>query len=80
MLPLRRNALIEKFLLDYYASTAFNTFPHQPLNLMNTPMMRLMIKEDATPVVHHNPIPIPLHWLDEIKAILDANVRMGVMK
>ena len=75
--------LIEKFLLDYYASTAFNTCTHQPLNLMNTPMMRLMIKEDATPVVHHNPIPIPLHWLDEldeIKAILDANVRMGVME
>ena len=71
---------LEKYLLDYYASSAFNTCTHQPLNLMNTPLMRLMINDDATPAVHHNPIPVPLHWQDEVKAMLDANVRMGVME
>ena len=42
--------------------------------------MRLMIKPDATPVAHHNPVPVPLHWQEEVKAALDRNVRVGVIE
>ena len=71
---------LEKWLLDHYSSTAFNTCTHQPLNLMKTPMLRLMIDEDAKPRVHHKPIPIPLHWQEKVKAQIDGNVRMGLME
>ena len=68
---------IEKYLLDYYAASAFNTCTHQPMPMMKTTPMRLMIKENAVPVARHKPIPIPLHWQDEVKEALDADVRKG---
>ena len=44
------------------------------------PPMRLMIDPDADPVAFHTPIPIPLHWQDEVKAGLDQDVRLGVLE
>ena len=41
--------------------------------------MRLMIDPHATPTAHHSPIPVPLHWQDEVKAGLDRDVRLGVV-
>jgi hypothetical protein len=54
--------LLQQWLLDHYASSTFNTCEHQPLPLMQSPPMRLMVNPDAVPVAHHNPIPVPLHW------------------
>ena len=50
---------LEQWLLEYYSSTAFNTCTHQPLNLMKTPMMCLMINERLNPVFTINPFPSP---------------------
>ena len=77
--PANRQRL-EKWLLDYYASSTFNTCTHQPLPLMNGPPMRLMIDPNAVPRAHHTPIPIPLHWQAEVKAGLDQDVALGVIE
>ena len=42
--------------------------------------MRLMIDPQATPTAHHSPIPVPLHWQDEVKAGLHRDVRLGVLE
>ena len=42
--------------------------------------MRLMIDSNATPTAHHSPIPVPLHWQDDIKAGLNRDVRLGVLE
>ena len=42
--------------------------------------MRLMINPQATPTAYHSPIPVPLHWQDEVKADLDRDVRLGVLE
>ena len=34
----------------------------------------------AKPVAHHNPIPVSLHWQEEVKAGLDRDVRLGVLE
>lgn len=47
---------------------------------MTGPPLRLMIDPLATPTAHHNPIPVPLHWQDEVKAGLDRDVRLGVLQ
>ena len=47
---------------------------------MDTLPMRLMVNPDATPIAHHSPIPVPLHWQDEVKAGLDRDVELGVLK
>ena len=71
---------LQQYLLDYYASSTFNTCEHQALPLMDSPPMRLMINPNATPVAHHSPIPVPLHWQDAVKAGLDRDVRLGVLE
>lgn len=42
--------------------------------------MRLMIDPNATPTAYHSPIPVPLHWQDDVKAGLDRDVRLGVIE
>lgn len=66
---------LKEFLLDYYKSSTFNVCDHQPLPLMDGPPMRLMIDTDAEPVAHHTPVPVPLHWQEEVKAGLDQDVK-----
>ena len=61
---------LEQYLLDYYKSSIFNKCEHQPLPMMEVPPLRLMVDPTAKPVAYHKPIPIPLHWQDEIKPIL----------
>ncbi|CAG2189575.1 unnamed protein product [Mytilus edulis] len=39
-----------------------------------------MIDPKATPVACHTPVPVPLHWQDDVKASLDQDVRLGVIE
>ncbi|KAJ8342206.1 hypothetical protein SKAU_G00321340 [Synaphobranchus kaupii] len=39
-----------------------------------------MLNEDATPVACHTPIPVAIHWQDEVKAGLDQDVHLGVLE
>ena len=71
---------LEDWLLNYYRSSTFNTCEHQQLPLMEGPPMRLMIDKNAEPTAHHTPIPVPLHWQDEVKAGLDQDVALGVIE
>lgn len=71
---------LEKWLLDYYKASSFNTCEHQPLPMMSGPPLRLMVDPDAHPVAYHTPIPVPIHWQDDVKAGLDQDVRLGVIE
>ena len=71
---------LEEHLLHVYGASTFNTCEHQPLPLMTGKPLRLMIAPDAIPAVHHKPIPVPLHWQQEVKAGLDRDVRLGVLE
>lgn len=71
---------LEKWLLDYYRSSTFNVCEHQPLPTMSGPPIHLMVDPHAKPVAHHSPIPVPVHWQDDVKAGLDRDVRLGVIE
>ncbi|KAJ8373500.1 hypothetical protein SKAU_G00040800 [Synaphobranchus kaupii] len=71
---------LRRHLLEMYAQSTFNTCPHQPLPRMTGPPLRLMLNEDATPVACHTPIPVAIHWQDEVKAGLNQDVRLGVLE
>ena len=71
---------LQQWLLDYYASSTFNTCQHQPLPMMSGTPMHLMIEPNASHVAHHTPIPVPIHWQEEVKAGLDQDVRLGVIE
>ena len=71
---------LEKYLLEYYKSSTFNTCEHQPLPMMSGPPMRIMIDPNTTPFATHKPIPIPIHWQDEIYADLKRDVDLKVIE
>ena len=71
---------LEQWLLKYYKSSTFNVCEHQPLPMMSGPPLRLMVDPEAKPTAHHTPIPVPIHWQDEVKADLDRDVRLGVLE
>ena len=71
---------LKKWLLDLYKSSSFNTCTHQRLPMMTGPPLRLMIDESVEPDPKNIPIPIPFYWMDAVKAGLDQDVRLGVIK
>ena len=50
------------------------------LPMMTGPPLRLMIDKDATPFAVHKPIPIPVHWKDDVYAGFDQDERLGVIE
>ncbi|KAL8569022.1 hypothetical protein ACOMHN_048270 [Nucella lapillus] len=71
---------LEEWLLDYYKKSTFNVCEHQTLPMMSGPPLRLMVDPNADPIAHHTPIPVPVHWQDDVKAGLDQDVRLGVIE
>ena len=71
---------LKKYLLNYYKASTFNTCEHQPLPMMVGPPMELMIDDNAKPVTYHTPLPIPIHWHEEVKKSIDRDVRLGVIE
>lgn len=71
---------IEKWILDKYASSAFNICEHQPLPYMSGKPLEMVFKPEAKPVAYHTPIPIPHNWKAQVKADLDRDVRLGIIE
>lgn len=71
---------LEKWLLDYYRASSFNTCTNQVLPMMSGPPMRLMVDPSAKPVAYHKPIPIPVHWQDEVYKGLEQDCKLGVIE
>ena len=71
---------LRQYILNRYQSSTFNTCEHQPLPMMEGPPLQLMVDSSATPVAIHTPVPVPIHWRDDIKAGLDRDVRLGVIE
>ena len=71
---------IKQYLMDYYRSSTSNTCEHQPLPLMEGPPMKLMIEENAMPIAHHTPVPVPIHWQERVKADIERDVALGVLE
>ena len=71
---------LEKWLLDYYSSSAFNTCEHQTLPKMAGKPLDIHFRPEAKPKAFHCPIPVPHHWKRQVKADLDRDVRLGIIE
>ena len=72
---------LRQYILDRYASSAFNCCENQPLPLMETaPPLRLFVDEQASPIAAMTPSAIPIHWAEDVKAGLDRDERLGVIE
>ena len=68
---------LKVWLLNCFADTAFT---QSNLPIMSSEKQHLHIDTDATPVATHSPLPIPHHWRNEVKQILDNYVKTGIIK
>ena len=71
---------LKEWLLSTFASSAFNTCPHQPLPIMLGKPVTVHFKPDATPHAVHTPIPVPHHWKEKVKADIDRDTRLGIIE
>ena len=78
--PTKENvSKLKEWLLQTFADTTFNTKADQ-LPVMAGKPHKIHLKPDAIPYAAHTPIPIPLHWKDEVKAQLDRDEDMGIIQ
>ena len=47
---------------------------------MSGPPMKIDVDQNATPDAVHTPIPVPIHWRNDVKAQLDRDVKLGVIE
>ena len=71
---------LEKWIKQRYASSVFNTCPHQKLHAMRGDPLRISFISDHIPYAAHKPIPVPHHWKEEVKKKLDADVSLGIIE
>ena len=74
------NAKFKEFLLNRYASSTFNQCPHQTLPNMRGPPMKIHVDPEAKPVAHIKPVPIPLHYYDQVISDIKRDIAMGVLE
>ena len=73
-------AALQNWILDRYRSSTFNTCECQTLPPMEGPPLELHVDPEAKPIAVHKPIPVPLHWQQEVKASMDKDVKLGVLE
>ena len=71
---------LKAWIEEHNGSSAFNQCQHQQLPLM-TDLFPFQLHADprAKPVVVHQPVSIPIHWVKQVNAELDRVVRLGVL-
>ena len=73
--------ILKKYILDRYASSAFNCCEKQPLKLMDqSPPLRIYTDETVKPRAVHTPSTVPLHWKSAVKEGLDRDEHLGVIE
>ena len=71
---------LKEYILEKFASSAFNVCERQPLPLMDTaPPLRLFVDQQATPKAIMSPAVIPIHWQTPVKEGLDRDEALGVI-
>ena len=80
VLPMKANKQnvmeLQKWILDFYSSSAFNCCECQPLPSMHGPPLKIHMQEGVKPVASHSPIPVPIHWKKSLRGALTAMRRL----
>ena len=74
------NDRMKAWLLARYASSTFNTCPHQPLPCMEGPSIEIHVDPDAMPKACHTPATIPVHWQQKVHDDLLRDAALGVIE
>ena len=79
-MKVENRAELEAWILKYYDRGAFNGCRRQTMPCTDGPPMKIHTAPDAIPVVVHKPCPVPLHWREQVKRDIEADVKRGVLE
>ena len=74
------NAAMKQWLVDYFASSTFNTCPHRPLQQMAGPPIEIHVADDAIPRACDKPGQIALHWQQQVYDDIRRDEAMGILE
>ena len=73
-------AALEAWIKEYYKSSAFNLCKRQQWPHLSGPPVKMHTSADAVPVYHRKPTKVPLHFREEVRIGLEADVRKGILE
>ena len=80
-LTMGNRKVIEKAIMDYYASSVFNKCEHQTLPKLEGEPMKIFVDETMVkPPAVNTLAKIPLAWEEKVKSDIARNVRLGVIE
>ena len=59
-------------------TSTFSTCECQTLLLMDGPLLGFHVDPAAEPITNNEPIPVPLHWQQQVKASIDRGFKLGL--
>ena len=71
---------LEDWIKNYYKTSAFNLCKRQHWPETTGPPMKIHTAPDTTPTYIRKPTKIPLHFRDQIRAGLEADVKKGIIE
>ena len=71
---------LEEFIMDYYKGSAFNVCEHHPLPMIQDKPLSIIVDDKVKPTAIHKPVPIPVHWEQQVKDGLDRDVALKVIE
>ena len=74
------NDKMKEWILKHFASSTFNTCPHQTLEKIEGPPVEIHLKENVVPKAIHTPASIPIHWQDQVHKDLLRDEALGVIE
>ena len=78
LIPENREKL-ERFLKEYYAGSVFNQCGTQRLPEITGPPLKIFVKKNAQPIAVHKPVPVAVHWREEVRKELERDCKLGVL-
>ena len=71
---------LEDWIRDYFKESAFNQCKRQPWPEISGKPMKIHTKPDTKPYCCKKPTMIPIHFRDQIRADIEADVKKGVLE
>jgi hypothetical protein len=72
------NKALEESIKEYYKTSAFNLCKRQHWPVTAGPPMKIHTAPDAVPNYHRKPTRVPLHFREEVRAGLEADVKKRI--
>ena len=73
-------AELENIIREHYSDSVFNVCKHNVIPVMTGEPLRIVVDPSIKPHAVNKPVPIPIHWKDQVREQLESDCAMGVIE